>query len=232
MVDIHRHFHPDNPIPSHPDALIWFATSRVEEWERYRGPDRNYHGYGFLPSVENPDFIPDIDQLREALAADLNSYIGEVGDEPFLPPEKQRSLVENILILAREVKVPVVFHHRGSIAPMVPLLKQFSRDIPLILHQFTGSVETARELHRLGISVSLSPKLRERKMKLSFRLKELDIPFFIETDYTGSDEDHYLELLHQQYEWVSRETAIPLSALVEKQYEQSSILADRTASRC
>ncbi len=231
MVDFHRHFSPENPVSSHEGIFMWFATASMNEWSSY-GTDRaSMHGYGHLPSQSDQSPLFSLDHLKSALAADPLAYIGEVGDEPMFPFEQQMAQLKKILEIARELSRPAVIHHRGSISPVVPLLTSFSSDIPIIIHQYSGSVETARELYSKGIYISISPAVREKQMKLARRIGELDIPFLIETDYTGNDEETYLSILTHHYEWISRETSVPLLTLVEKQHEQSSILTDRTSFR-
>ncbi len=231
MIDFHRHFKTADPLPSYTGVYIWYATSRQQEWNTLPSDRTSMHGYGYLPLEEDSSPLFSLEALGEAVSSDPLSYIGEVGDEPFFPLEKQLQQLKRVLALARELERPAFIHHRGSISALAATLGEFSSDIPIIIHQYSGSVETARELYRKGIYISLSPALREKKMKLSQRLGELDIPFLLETDYTEDEEDNYLDILTQHYEWVSRETGIPLLTLVEKQHEQSSILADRTAPR-
>ncbi len=225
MVDFHRHFSRVHPIAYHQGVVLWYATSREEQWNLYGTTgDGVLRGYGHLPLItdRSPDFS--LDHLRETLEHDTAGYIAEVGDEPFFPFEHQLKQLTAVLSLARELKRTVVIHHRGTLVRLVQTLSSFSCDIPIIIHQYSGSVETARELYRKGIRISIAPAVRERQMKLSYRMKELDIPFLLETDYTGEDEVEYLDILREHYRWVSGETKIPLPTLVEKQHEQSSIL--------
>ena len=226
MVDFHRHFSTDRPLAHHQGVVLWYATSREEQWNRYgTAEDGVRRGYGHLPLIGDPSPVFSVTHLRETLEHDTAGYIAEVGDEPFFPFEQQLQQLTAVLALARELNRTVVIHHRGSIVKLAHTLASFSRDIPVIIHQYSGSVETARELYRKGIRISISPAVREREMKLSHRMKELDVPFLLETDYTGEDEGEYLDILRAHYRWVSEEMNIPLSALVENQHEQSSILA-------
>lgn len=225
MVDFHRHFRPDLPIARHQGVVLWYATSREEQWSQYESTGEDVkRGYGHLPLSGDPSPRFSLEHLRTVLERDPAGYIAEVGDEPFFPLEQQMQQLTAVLALARELQRVVVIHHRGSIVKVAETLFAFSRDVPIIIHQYSGSVETAGELHRKGIRVSLSPALRLKNMGLSHRLKELNVPFLLETDYTGTDEAAYLDILTEHYRWVSAETKIPLPALVENQHEQSSIL--------
>ena len=225
MVDFHRHFSPERPPAHHRDVILWYATSREKQWPLYETVGEGIiRGYGHLPLPDDPSPLFSLEHLKAALESDPAGHIAEIGDEPFFPFEQQMQQLTAVLTLARELQRVVVIHHRGSIAKVMKPLSAFSCDVPIIIHQYSGSVETARELHRKGIRISLSPALRTRNMKLSHRLKELDVPFLLETDYTGTDEIAYLDILTEHYRWVSTETKIPLPALVENQHEQSSIL--------
>ncbi|MBN2859339.1 MAG: TatD family hydrolase [Sphaerochaetaceae bacterium] len=225
MVDFHRHFSPELPLAHHHGVTLWYATSREEQWPLYEttGEDMK-RGYGHLPLSDDPSPRFSLEHLKTVLELDTAGYIAEVGDEPFFPFEQQMQQLTAVLTLARELQRVVVVHHRGSIVKVAETLFAFSCDVPIIIHRYSGSVETARELHRKGIRISLSPALRSKNMSLSHRLKDLDVPFLLETDYTGTDEVAYLDILTKHYRWVSAETKIPLSTLVENQHEQSSIL--------
>ena len=63
------------------------------------------------------------------------------------------------------------------------LIKTVAPSIPVIIHGYRKSVESARKLSSLGATISLGPSVWAKDTKLARQLADLDVPFLIETDF-------------------------------------------------
>ncbi len=87
--------------------------------------------------------------------------IGEIGLDYHYPDtdrEKQLKYFEAQLTLAKELDMPVVIHDRDSHEDVVRILKEH-KGVRGVLHSFSGSVEMAREIIKLGYYISFSGTL-------------------------------------------------------------------------
>lgn len=79
--------------------------------------------------------------------------VGEIGldyhYEDAAPPETQMALLRAQLTLARELGLPVVIHDRDAHADSLRIAQEFS-GLRGVFHCYSGSVELARELTKLG----------------------------------------------------------------------------------
>ena len=94
-------------------------------------------------------------ELRELLQHPSVVAIGEIGlDFHYdVPRELQFPLLRNQLQLAAELDMPVILHDRDAHGPMLELLREFRPRG--VVHCFSGSVETAREVLSLGLYIGL-----------------------------------------------------------------------------
>ncbi len=140
------------------------------------------------------------EQLAElrALAADPKVVaIGEIGldyhYEDCCPRSLQQHWFEQQLVLARELSLPVVIHDREAHEDTLTLLK---RHRPRgVLHCFSGSVELAREVLKLGMYIGIggvvtfknARKLVEvaAEIPLDRLLLETDAPYLAPVPFRG-----------------------------------------------
>jgi Tat protein secretion system quality control protein TatD with DNase activity len=192
MWDIHRHqpFPGETPPPD--DWNIWFATSGMEEWDRYKSMEpklNHHHGYGILPQSMDPDIaIPTIvARLEEVVKPDRMWYLGEFGIDTrysaTVPLDTQMCLAETLLAWASSESKVAVLHHVGPMDLLERMLIKTAPTAPVVIHGYLKSVQQARRLYDLGAMVSIGPTLWSRRTKLGEHMKELDVPFLIETDY-------------------------------------------------
>ena len=114
--------------------------------------------------------------------------IGEIGlDYHYLYTDKdtQKYWFERQIQMAKELDLPILIHDREAHGDVLEILKR-NADSRLrgILHCFSGSIETAKELMKLGFYISFAGSVVFSK---SIKLKEVaaDIPMdrlLIETD--------------------------------------------------
>ena len=134
----------------------------VMQAKRYKNM---YTALGIHPSdarlVENMDAaIADVYSLIKNADSKCVA-LGEIGLDYHYPDtdrEMQHRFFREQMALARELDLPVVIHDRDSHEDVMSVLRDF-RGVRGILHSYSGSVEMARELVRMGYLISFSGTL-------------------------------------------------------------------------
>ncbi len=129
---------------------------------------------------------PYLDELR-AMFEDNKKLVavGEIGLDYHYdnsPPELQKKFLCEQLTLARELDKPVILHSREATADMLAILKEYRPKG--VVHCFSGSVETAREILDLGLYIGFTGVVtfaNSQKAKKSAEFVPLD-RLLIETD--------------------------------------------------
>ncbi len=181
MFDYHAHI-------GKPSDEAYICTSRIEEAPLLY-PYR-YKAVGLLPPNTG-----DIEYLEEY--ASRGYGIGEVGlDRRFPDMEFQVEQFRKALRIAKRHHSLVTVHSVGCPGLTLEILSEMKVEC-FIMHSFTYSLETAREIGRLGGYISLSPKAVKTK---HFSSLIHNTSFLIESDMpAGEDEkkalmDFYLYL--------------------------------------
>ena len=139
-------------------------TSRlaIEQAKRY---ENMYTAIGIHPS--DTRFLSDIDaELAdiEALILDPSNKcvcLGEIGLDYHYDgtdKEKQMEYFERQMLLAEKLGLPVSIHDREAHGDVMDVIRRHP-NVKGILHSFSGSVEMAQELVRLGYYISFSGTL-------------------------------------------------------------------------
>ncbi len=175
----------------------------------------------------------DIDELRILSTHPKAVAIGEIGldyhynDGP--SREIQHRVFREQLALAKDVSLPVVIHDRDAHEDTLSLLKQF-RPIGVV-HCFSGSVEMAREIVKLGMYIGIggvvtfknARKLVEvaKELPLDRLLLETDAPYLAPVPLRGERCDSSM-ILH---------TAATLAALRGLTTQEILSVAEENARR-
>ncbi len=123
--------------------------------------------------------------------------VGEIGldyhYDDGAPPETQKAVFSRLLQLANDRNLPVVVHDRDAHEDTMQLLK--THKPRGVVHCFSGSVEMAREVLKLGMSIGIggvvtfknARKLVEvaRELPLDRLLLETDAPYLAPVPYRG-----------------------------------------------
>ena len=139
-------------------------TSRmaIEQAKRH---ENMYTAIGIHPSDSR--FLSDIDaELREIeeLILDKSNKcvcLGEIGLDYHYPDtdkEKQARYFEAQMCLAERLNIPVCIHDRESHGDIMEVIRRHPK-VKGVLHSFSGSVEMAEELVKLGYMISFSGTL-------------------------------------------------------------------------
>lgn len=141
---------------------------------------------GVHPSETKNLTMSDIDELREMAKHPKVVAIGEIGLDYHYDdtdPETQKKWFEIQLDLAKELDMPVVIHDRESKGECLAMLKQ--KGIKKgVVHCFSGSAETAKEILDMGLNISFTGVLTFKNAKRAIEaLKVIPLDrLFVETD--------------------------------------------------
>lgn len=165
---------------------ILAATARLEEWKAIAGvaeqSDIVFGAVGIHPFfvAEAP---PDLEsRLREHLTSHHRlRAVGEIGLDFFDSRETlpdQMELLRVQLRVAQALDLPVLLHNRKSWNEFLPLWKQeWAGKVTGICHNFTASVELARQLLDAGLFISFCGPVtysNARNVKACARFVPLD----------------------------------------------------------
>ena len=137
-----------------------------------------------------------LDALKGYLDEEKVVAIGEIGLDyhyVFSPREVQKKVFEEQLKLAKELDFPVIIHCREAYADTLELLKKYK---PIgVVHCFSGSVEVAQEVVKLGMYIGLGGVVTFKNAKNPVRvakavpldriLLETDCPYMAPVPYRG-----------------------------------------------
>lgn len=129
--------------------------------------------------------------------------IGEVGLDyhyDHSPRSTQREVLVRHIALAKERDLPVIVHNRESTGDLLALLRSSeAKGVRGVLHSFTESWETARDLLDLGFFISFSgiltfksaESLRDtaRRIPMDRTLIETDSPYLAPVPHRGKDNE-------------------------------------------
>ncbi|HUV44276.1 MAG TPA: TatD family hydrolase [Dehalococcoidales bacterium] len=153
---------------------------------------------GFHPHGADSVSREDITALGELAQHPKVVAIGEIGldfHRDYSSRERQREVLRWQLTLVAELDLPIVVHCREAHEEMLPILREWTRNLgasltspPGIIHCFVGDTETARKYLDMGFYLSLAayigyPSSRYahdtiRAIPSDRLLVETDCPFF------------------------------------------------------
>lgn len=206
LFDTHAHYDDDwfdtdreallASMPAHNVRLIVNPGCTVETSETAirlaETHDFMYAAVGIHPEYSMGVTQADIDRIRELSAHPKVKAIGEIGldyywekrsPETTPPREKQKQLLRAQLELAREVGLPVIIHDRDAHEDCLNIVKEYD-DLRGVYHCYSGSLETAQEILKLGWYLSFTGVITYGKAKKARHIIE-HLPMdriMIETD--------------------------------------------------
>ncbi len=126
-----------------------------------------------------------LSQLEDLLAAPEVRALGEIGlDHHFEGFDRslQAEVFEQQLILAQRLSIPVIIHSRDAWGDTIELLRKYKPRG--VVHCFSGSAETAKEVVRLGMYVGFTGVLTFKNSKKAWAACEAVPPdrLLLETD--------------------------------------------------
>ncbi len=159
--------------------------------------------YFYMAAGIHPENAANVD--TETLEADLTPYltapktvaVGEIGLDYYwedaCPRDKQLEVFEKQLQIAQKFDLPVIVHDREAHADTVRLLRQYRPRG--VVHCFSGSVETMKEIVSLGMYIGLGGVVTFKNAKtpvevaaavpLNRLLLETDAPYMAPVPFRG-----------------------------------------------
>lgn len=211
IFDTHAHY-ADHAFDSDRDKLlamlpekgikyIMLASSSVEDTvENARLAEKYNYIYaasGVHPeSVDtNPENYLDIVQ-NTALSCSKVKAIGEIGLDYHYDGydrDKQIKIFEEQLVLAKKLDLPVIVHSRDACEDTLNILKKHKPSG--VVHCFSGSAETAKEIIKLGMYIGFTGVLTFKNAKKAIQalkvvpldrlLLETDCPYMSPVPFRG-----------------------------------------------
>lgn len=143
---------------------------------------------GCYPSeTERTDISLLLGELEDILTKEKPSAIGETGLDwhwNYGTRKQQKDLFAGQIALANQYNLPVIIHNRDADADVIDILKAVPPKAGGILHCFSSSYETAREIVDRGLYISFAGNLTYKKND-SLRITASKLPvdrIVLETD--------------------------------------------------
>lgn len=165
----------------------------VELAQKYDGV---YAACGFHPHDVAKMTDSDFKKLRELLQKPKCVAVGEIGLDyhyDFCPRELQIEVLEKQLQIASDLDLPVIIHDRESHEDIMNILIKYKPKG--VVHCFSGSVEMAKEVLKLGMYIGLGgavtfknakkPVQVAKEIPLERLLLETDAPYMTPVPFRG-----------------------------------------------
>lgn len=183
LVDTHCHlddreFDPDRDaviLRAHAAGVAWQVVPAIDAagWPKLReicaGTEGLFPAYGLHPMLVAQHRPGHLVELRQWIARERPCAIGECGLDFFiegLDREAQQRYFDGQLDLAREHDLPVIVHARRAVDAVIASIRRVG-GLRGVVHSFSGSVEQARQLWKLGFLLGLGgPVTYERANRL------------------------------------------------------------------
>ena len=138
-----------------------------------------------------------LDVIAQQLSYEKAMALGEIGLDYYYdddaPRDIQKKIFEEQLALAKDLDVPVIIHNRDAHQDTLELLKKYRPKG--IMHCFSGSVEVAKEVLRLGMYIGFTGVITFKNARraveaaaeipLDRLLVETDCPYMAPEPYRG-----------------------------------------------
>lgn len=188
-------------LPSKGVSYVMLASSSVKdtaENAQLAGCyDYIYAASGVHPESVDTDPEDYLDIVRKtALSSPKIKAIGEIGLDYHYEGydrEKQIRFFEEQIVLAKELGLPIIVHSRDATEDTMTLLKKHRPQG--ILHCFSGSAETAKEVIKLGMYIGFTGVITFKNAKKAIKaleavpldrlLLETDCPYMAPVPFRG-----------------------------------------------
>lgn len=212
IFDSHAHLD-DEQFKEGPEAVIDRALANGITWIINPGCDLSsskkaveyakkyemiYAAVGFHPHEASMAKDEDYDMLAQWCSEDKVVAVGEIGLDYYYnlsPKDVQQRTFAKQLDLARQVHKPVIIHDRDAHADTLRIIKKEGQGVHGVFHCYSGSLEMAKELLKMGYYISFAgpltfknaAKLREVAafVPLDRILIETDSPYLTPVPYRG-----------------------------------------------
>lgn len=193
-------------------------SAEIVDFDNLYNLTKKYKGNDSVPKMHytigfHPDNVPlyksdstDGNKLLDTMSSFVNKdikpiAIGEIGldyyregkDEEIKKCQKDWFIAE--INLARELNLPIVIHSREACKDTMDILKEYAKDLKVVVHCFSYEKEIAKEYIKMGYYIGVGGVLtfkNERKLKevvseipIDKILTETDCPYLSPTPHRG-----------------------------------------------
>ncbi len=149
--------------------------------------DHIYAAVGIHPHDAKDAKETDYEQLAVWSREEKVVAIGEIGLDYYYdlsPREVQRQVFIKQIDVARQMDMPIIIHDRDAHGDIVDVLRKEGKGLTGVLHCFSGSLEMAKEVIKLGFYISIAgPVTFKNAAKLPEIVKEIPLErLLVETD--------------------------------------------------
>lgn len=206
------------------------SKSALEIAEKY---DFVYAACGLHPCdiKDNPslDFLPDLLKAEKCVA------LGEIGLDYYWESdnkELQKDVFKKQLIISNEMNIPVLVHDRDAHSDTLEILKHYKPSG--VVHSFSGSLEMAEEILKLGmyigvggvITFSNAKKLPDivKAIPLDRILLETDAPYLAPVPYRGKT--NHSGMIYFTAQKIAEIKELDIETVLKETYNNASKLFD------
>lgn len=171
-----------------------------------------YAAVGIHPHDAKGALETDYEQLAAWTKLDKVVAIGEIGLDYYYdlaPRDIQRTVFVRQLDVARQMNVPFIIHDRDAHGDIMEIIKNEAQGLNGVFHCFSGSMEMAKEIIKLGFYISIAgpvtfknaAKLPEivASVPLERLLVETDCPYLTPHPHRGKrNEPAYVKIVAEQ----------------------------------
>ena len=174
-----------------------------------RHPGKLFPCLGLHPTSVNAEWKKELELLEKYSDREIKA-VGEVGIDCYWSKEfleEQKEVFRIMLNMAHEKDLPVIIHSRDACDIILTLLKECRHlDLRGVFHAFSGSIETYREIQKLGEwSIGIGGVLTFKKASIAETVKniplekiilETDAPYLTPVPHRGTrNESSYIPLI-------------------------------------
>ena len=195
--------------------------------------DYIYFAAGFHPHEAEKAESDYIESLKNFASHKKCVAIGEIGLDyhyDFSPRDIQRGVFEGQLALANELGLPVIVHDREAHEDTLELLKKYKTRG--IVHCFSGSVEMAKEIVKLGMYIGLGGAVTFKNAKKPVEvakyvpadrlLLETDCPYMTPVPFRGKRNDS--SLISYTADFIAQLRGVSTQALLDETRKNAEII--------
>ncbi|MCR4640192.1 TatD family hydrolase [Ruminococcus sp.] len=188
-------------LPEKGVRLVMLAASGLDDSAENSLLSQKY-GYIYASAGVHPESVDEtpgdyLDRLREMIAANKKiKAVGEIGLDYHYDGydrDKQIRFFREQLELANELDMPVIVHSRDAAEDTVEILREYRPKG--VVHCFSGSAETAKEILKLGMYIGFTGVLTFKNAKKALKalaevpmdklLMETDCPYMAPEPFRG-----------------------------------------------
>ena len=214
MIDTHCHLNSNDyenidEVIKHMDGNIMIVSgadmaSNRENLDLVKKHSNIYATIGMHPEVASVYDSNSLSWLESHVNDAKVVGIGEIGLDYHYDgydKELQKKMFIEQIELAKKYHKVVVIHSRDAIADTLDIIREYLDGYPTVMHCYSGSVEVARILTKMGVMLGIggvltfknASKLVEvvREIDLKYLLLETDSPYLTPEPFRGKTNEPY-----------------------------------------